>query len=80
MKEGSICKACRTGKLTKKEVSQTFERGGLEVHIDGIPGLVCDSCGQVYLAPGIGDRIVAAADRLFDLSEIKHAGGYRAAV
>lgn len=44
MNEKTICKACRQGKLYKREVSQEFEREGLEVRIDGIPALVCDNC------------------------------------
>lgn len=78
--EGSICKACRDGRLTKREVSQKFEREGLEVTIEGIPALVCEKCGQAYFLPHIGDKIAVAAEKLFTLSEIKHAGEYRAAV
>ncbi len=80
MKEKTICKACRQGKLYKREVSQKFEREGLEVRIDGIPALVCDKCGQVYFPPGIGDKITTAANHLFLLSEVKHTGEYIAAV
>lgn len=80
MKEGVGCKSCRKGKLRKCEVSQEFERGGLQVKIEGIPALVCDSCGQIYFPPGVGDKIVAAANGLFALSEIKHVGEYRAVV
>lgn len=80
MKENAICKACRSGKLLKREVDQVFEREGLEVKIDGIPALVCEECNQVYFPPGIGDKIANAANHLFLLSEIKHTGEYRAAV
>ncbi len=80
MKEKAVCKACRAGRLYKREVTQKFEREGLEVSIDGIPALVCEKCSQIYFLPGTGDRISAAADHLFMLSVIKHAGEYRAAV
>ena len=80
MKQEKTCKSCRSGILHKKEVSQTFEREGLEVKIEGIPALVCNQCGQIYYAPGIGDKIVKAANDLFALSEVKHAGQYKAAV
>ena len=80
MKKGTICKSCHSGTLQQNEVSQTFEREGLEVKIEGIPALVCDQCGQIYYAPGIGDKIVKAADDLFALSEVKHAGQYKATV
>ncbi len=78
--EDAICKACRGGKLHKSEVSQTFERGCLEVKIDGLPALVCEKCDQVYFPPGIGDKITTAANDLFMLSEIKHAGEFRASL
>jgi len=80
MKEDAVCKSCRKGILKSKEVAQTFEREGLEVRIEGIPALVCDQCGQIYYAPGIGDKIVEAADGLFALSAAKHAGQYQAIV
>lgn len=80
VREGIICKACRSGKLRNREVAQTYEREGLEVMIEGIPALVCDNCGQIYFPPGTGDKIAAAADGLFGLSELKHAGHYRAVV
>lgn len=80
MKENAVCKACRNGKLLKREVSQDFEHEGLEVKIEGIPALVCNTCGQIYFSPGIGDKISAAANQLFMLSEVKHAGKYKATV
>ena len=80
MKEKSICKVCRQGKLCKRETSQGFEREGLEVQIDGIPALVCDKCGQVYFPPGISDKIIEAANHLFFLSDFKHTEKYKAAV
>lgn len=80
MKENEMCKACRGGKLRKSEVTQNFEREGLEVRIEGIPALVCERCSQEYFPPGIGDKISDAANHLFILSEVKHIGEYRAAV
>jgi len=79
-KEITVCKACRGGKLRKREVMQKFEREGLEVRIEGIPAMVCEKCCQVYFPPGIGDKILSAANHLFMLSEAKHAGEYRAVV
>ena len=78
--EGTTCKACHTGKLYKNEVTQKFEREGLEVKIEGIPALVCETCNQVYFPPGIGDKISDIANDLFMLSEIKHVGMFKVAV
>ena len=47
MNENVTCKACRKGKLFKQEVSQNFEREGLEVKLSGIPALVCNNCNQI---------------------------------
>ncbi len=80
MKEKAVCKACRIGILHKSEVTQKFEREGLEVSIDGIPALVCEKCSQVYYLPGTPDKISAAVNHLFMLSAVKHVGEYRAAV
>jgi YgiT-type zinc finger domain-containing protein len=80
MKENTMCKACRAGKLYNREVTQKFERDGLEVSIEGIPALVCDRCSQVYFPAGIGDKISDAANHLFLLSEFKHIGEYKATV
>jgi hypothetical protein len=52
----------------------------LEVKIEGIPALVCNKCGNIYYEPGIGDKIIKAANDLFDLSEVKHVGQYKAIV
>ena len=77
---GATCKACREGALEEREVAQAFEREGLEVKIEGVPALVCDACGQIYYVPGVSDKLAAAADRLFALSAVKHAGRFNAAV
>jgi YgiT-type zinc finger domain-containing protein len=80
MKKNNTCKTCREGKLLKREVIQSFEREGLKVKIEGIPALVCEKCSQIYFQPGIANKIAAAADHLFILSEIKHTGEYRAVI
>ncbi|ETR69371.1 MAG: hypothetical protein OMM_09656 [Candidatus Magnetoglobus multicellularis str. Araruama] len=77
--KNKICKACRSGELINNEVTQSFEREGLNVKIDGIPALVCRKCGQIYFKPGLADKINLAANHLFMLSEAKHAGEYKAA-
>ena len=52
----------------------------MEVKIEGIPALVCNQCGKISYTVGIGDTIVKAANDLFALSEVKHAGQYKADV
>ena len=64
------CSECG-GRLARKYISQQFERGGLEVKLDGIAALVCTDCGEVYFQPGGADKIGAAANSLFDLAVIE---------
>ncbi len=80
LREGAKCKACRSGKLCKSEVSQKFEREGLEIEIDGIPAFVCEDWGQAYFLPGVGDKISVAANDLFKLVEVKRVSKFKAVV
>lgn len=61
-------------KLEEKEVLQEFEREGVRVCIDGIPALVCLQCGDVSSAPGVAQKIVEAADSLFEIAFLKRRG------
>lgn len=55
-------------------ISQEFEREGLRVRIDGIPAAVCGRCGDTSFAPGVSDKIVKAANAVFELAEERHRG------
>lgn len=67
------CSDCGA-EMEPKEVSQEYEREGLRVRIDGIPAMVCPNCGDISFAPGIANKIVRAANILFELTEEKHRG------
>jgi len=59
-------------------VSHEFERDGLRVRISGIPAMVCSNCGVVSYSAGVPDKILAAADSLFELMVDRHRGALRA--
>lgn len=64
---GEPCSECG-GKLERKFVTQTFERQGLTVKLSGIAALACSRCGMIYFLPGGADKVVEAANSLFDLA------------
>ncbi len=72
-----LCADCRQ-QTQWQEVSHEFERDGLRVRISGIPAMVCSNCGAVSYPAGIPDKILAAADSLFDLLTDRHRGALRA--
>jgi len=69
------CSECG-GTLEKKLISQEFERGGIKVRLSGIKAWVCRKCGEVYFQPGGADKVVKAANCLFELAmtEKQHKG------
>lgn len=62
--------------LEKKMISQEFEREGVKVKLSGIKAWVCSGCGEIYFQPGGADKVVKAANCLFELAfiEKQHKG------
>jgi len=67
------CTECGTV-LEAKEVAQEFEHEGIRVRIEGIPALVCPKCGDVSFDPGVAQKIVEAANNLFEIALPKRRG------
>lgn len=69
------CSECG-GDLEIRLVSQEFEREGVKIKLSGIKAWVCKDCGEVYFQPGGADKIVKAANCLFELAqtEDQHKG------
>ena len=61
------CSECG-GRLEKKYVSQEFEREGVTIRLSGILALGCPDCGDIYFQPGGADKVVEAANSLFELA------------
>ncbi|MDD5434113.1 MAG: YgiT-type zinc finger protein [Nitrospira sp.] len=69
------CPEC-LGTLEKKTITQEFEREGVKVRLSGITAWVCSGCGETYFPPGWADKVVKAANCLFELAltEKQHKG------
>ena len=63
----SPCSQCGSP-VRVRTVKQEFEREGIRVSMSGIRALVCSKCGEIYLAPGGAQALVAAANGLFALA------------
>ncbi len=61
------CSECG-GKVKNQTVTQEFEREGVRVAVSGIRALVCQKCGEIYLAPGGAQAVVEATNSLFELA------------
>ena len=62
--------------LEKKLISREFEREGITIKLSGIKAWVCRGCGEIYFQPGGADKMVKAANCLFELAlaEKQHKG------
>lgn len=60
--------------MRDEAVSQEFEREGLRVRLAGIPAAVCPECGDTSFGPGVADKIVKAANAVFDIAAERHKG------
>ena len=70
----SICCTDCGAQMGFKTISREFEREGLRVRLTGIPAAVCPRCEDVSVAPGVSDRIVKAANAMFELAAERHRG------
>ncbi|MBI1926790.1 YgiT-type zinc finger protein [Candidatus Poribacteria bacterium] len=64
MKKGEICTECKQVETQFQLVSMEFERGGVQVKVEGIPAMVCPNCGEKAFAPGIAEQVIAAANEM----------------
>ena len=62
--------------LEHRLISQEFEREGIKIRLAGIKALVCRGCGEIYFHPGGAEKVVKAANCLFELAqtEKQHKG------
>jgi len=77
IRRSRLCADCRQ-QTQWQEVSHEFEREGLRVRISGIPAMVCSNCNAVSYPAGVPDKMLAAADSLFELMADHHRGALRA--
>ena len=69
------CSECG-GTLEIRLISQEFEREGVKIRLSGIKAWVCEGCSEIYFQPGGADKMVKAANCLFELAlaEKQHKG------
>lgn len=69
------CTECG-GILENKFISREFEREGIKIRLSGLKAWVCNDCGEIYFMPGGAEKIVKAANSLFELAhtERQHKG------
>ena len=75
------CSECG-GQVRRKTISQEFEREGIVIKISGFKAWACSRCGEIYFEPGAADRLVQAANSLFELARVgqQHKGKLQGAL
>lgn len=57
------CVICKHGETQPGNVTVTLQRGGTTVIMKGVPGDVCDNCGEYYLADVVAQQVMERAER-----------------
>jgi YgiT-type zinc finger domain-containing protein len=57
-----ICVICRTGETRPSEVTVPLQRGATIVILKGVPGQVCENCGEYYLSQEVTQQLLARAE------------------
>ena len=56
------CTLCKHGETKPGEVTVTLHRGESSVIIKGVPGQVCNNCGEYYLDEAVTEKVLAMAE------------------
>ena len=56
------CVICKHGETHPGKVTVTLQRESSTVIIKGVPGDVCENCGEYYLADDVTDRVLSVAE------------------
>jgi len=56
------CVICKHGETHPGKVTVSLQREGATVIIKGVPGDVCENCGEYYLAEDVTDRVLSIAE------------------
>ena len=57
------CVICKTGDLCPQTVSVTINRDGALLVVQGVPALVCDTCGERYFDDAVSGRVLELAEQ-----------------
>ncbi len=61
-----ICVTCDRGEMREARHPKVVERGGQVAVVRGVPVLVCDACGEVYLEADVAKQLDLLFRRLLD--------------
>jgi YgiT-type zinc finger domain-containing protein len=56
------CLVCHGGELVAGKRSVTFERNGDVLVVAGVPGIICDVCGEGYFDGRVTQRVIDIAE------------------
>jgi len=56
------CVICKSGQTRPGRVTVTLQREGSTVIIKGVPGDVCENCGEYYLSESITERVLSIGE------------------
>ena len=56
------CVICKHGETHPGKVTVSLQRESSTVIIKGVPGDVCENCGEHYLAEDVTDRVLSIAE------------------
>lgn len=57
------CLICKHGRTKPGEVTVTLQRGSCTVIFKGVPGDVCENCGEYYLTEQITGELLRRAEQ-----------------
>ncbi|MBM4031926.1 MAG: type II toxin-antitoxin system MqsA family antitoxin [Planctomycetes bacterium] len=56
------CLICKHGETHPGKVTVTLQRRRSTVIIKGVPGDVCENCGEYYLSDAVTERVLSVAE------------------
>lgn len=60
------CAICKHGQTQPGLVAVTLQRDDCTVILKGVPGEVCDSCGEYYLSESVTEQVLQRAEMAFN--------------
>ena len=60
------CMICKNGDTKNGFTTITLERNGATLVFKNVPALVCDNCGEKYLAESVSKELLLKAKRILE--------------
>ena len=57
------CPICKHGETKHGETTVTLERGGMAIVFSGVPGEVCDNCGEAFHDEAVTAALLRQAEQ-----------------